>query len=152
MMTEKRFRVHELSKYNYSEIGEYTDENHTDKPLRNDEVVERLNELHEENQTFREALKELKEIGDYQTIRIRELSDENEQLRKDSTVLILANQDYRKENEQLKSDKEHLMGCLIRFFGYDDEDIDYNLNRESNREYGKQYYSMKEETKKELEE
>ena len=49
------------------------------------------------------------------------------------------------------SDKEHLMGCLIRFFGYDDEDIDYNLNRESNREYGKQYYSMKEETKKELE-
>ena len=36
------------------------------------------------------------------------------------------------ENEQLKSDKEHLMGCLIRFFGYDDEDIDYNLNRESN--------------------
>lgn len=57
-----------------------------------------------------------------------------------------------KENEQLKSDKEHLMGCLIRFFGYDDEDIDYNLNRESNREYGKQYYSMKEETKNELEE
>ena len=45
MMTEKRFRVHELSKYNYSEIGEYTDENHTDKPLRNDEVVELLNEL-----------------------------------------------------------------------------------------------------------
>ena len=54
------------------------------------------------------------------------------------------------ENEQLKSDKEHLMGCLIRFFGYDDEDIDYNLNRESNREYGKQYYSMKEEKKKGL--
>lgn len=53
------------------------------------------------------------------------------------------------EKEQLLSDKEHLMGCLIRFFGYDDEDIDYNLNRESNREYGKQYYSMKEETKKE---
>ena len=59
--------------------------------------------------------------------------------------------ELEKENEQLKSDKEHLMGCLIRFFGYDDEDIDYNLNRESNREYGKQYYSMKEETKKELE-
>ena len=55
-----------------------------------------------------------------------------------------------KENEQLKSDKEHLMGCLIRFFGYDDEDIDYNLNRESNREYGKQYYSMKKKKKKEL--
>ncbi len=61
------------------------------------------------------------------------------------------NELYR-ENEQLKSDKEHLMGCLIRFFGYDDEDIDYNLNRESNREYGKAYYSMKEETEKEEEE
>ena len=48
------------------------------------------------------------------------------------------------EKEQLLSDKEHLMGCLIRFFCYDDEDIDYNLNRESNREFGKQYYSMKE--------
>ena len=60
--------------------------------------------------------------------------------------------ELNEEKEQLLSDKEHLMGCLIRLFGYDDEDIDYNLNRESNREYGKQYYSMKEETKKELEE
>ena len=60
--------------------------------------------------------------------------------------------ELHEEKEQLLSDKEHLMGCLIRFFGYDDEDIDYNLNRESNREYGKQYYSMKEETEKELEE
>lgn len=60
--------------------------------------------------------------------------------------------ELHEEKEQLLSDKEHLMGCLIRFFGYDDEDIDYNLNRESNREYGKAYYSMKEETEKELEE
>lgn len=69
----------------------------------------------------------------------------------EDVFLELINQ-LSNENEQLKSDKEHLMGCLIRFFGYDDEDIDYNLNRESNREYGKQYYSMKEETKKELKE
>ena len=33
---------------------------------------------------------------------LNELHEENEQLRKDSTVLILANQDYMKENEQLK--------------------------------------------------
>ena len=44
-MTGKRFRVNELVKYNYSDIGEYIDENHTDRPLRNDEVVELLNEL-----------------------------------------------------------------------------------------------------------
>jgi len=39
-----RFRVDDLVKYNYSEIGEYIDENHTDKPLRNDEVCDLLNE------------------------------------------------------------------------------------------------------------
>jgi len=60
-----------------------------------------------------------------------------------NSLLDLLNELYE-EKEQLLSDKEHLMGCLIRFFGYDDEDIDYNLNRESNQEYGKQYYEMKE--------
>ena len=43
-MSEKRFRVNDLVKYNYSEIGEYIDENHTDRPLRNDEVCDLLNE------------------------------------------------------------------------------------------------------------
>ena len=49
------------------------------------------------------------------------------------------------EKEQLLSDKEHLMGYLIRFCRFDDDDLDYVMNRESNREYGKQYYEMKEE-------
>ena len=44
------------------------------------EIVELLNELSEENKTFREALKELKEIGDYQAMRIRELDNENQKL------------------------------------------------------------------------
>jgi len=64
-MTEKRFRVHELSKYNYSDIGEYIDENHTDRPLRNDILVELLNELHEENQTVRSILKEYDDFDGY---------------------------------------------------------------------------------------
>lgn len=38
-----KFRVNDLVKFNYSEIGEYVDENHTDRPLRNDEVVDLLN-------------------------------------------------------------------------------------------------------------
>lgn len=42
-MNEKRFRVNDLVKFNYSEVGEYVDENHTDRPLRNDEVVDKLN-------------------------------------------------------------------------------------------------------------
>ncbi len=36
-------------------------------------VVELLNELHKENKEFRKALTELKEIGDYQANRIKEL-------------------------------------------------------------------------------
>lgn len=43
-MSEKRFRVNDLVKYDYSQIGEYIDENHTDRPLRNDEIVALLNE------------------------------------------------------------------------------------------------------------
>ena len=43
-MSEKRFRVNDLVKYNYSDIGEYIDEEHTDRPLRNDEVCDLLNE------------------------------------------------------------------------------------------------------------
>ena len=58
MMTEKRFRVNDLVKYNYSEIGEYIDENHTDRPLRNDEVVELLNELYEENKQLKKHIEE----------------------------------------------------------------------------------------------
>lgn len=38
-----KYRVHNWVKFNYSEIGEYIDENHTDKPLRNDELVDLLN-------------------------------------------------------------------------------------------------------------
>lgn len=44
IQNEKRFRVNDLVKYDYSEIGEYVDENHTDRPLRNDEVCDLLNE------------------------------------------------------------------------------------------------------------
>lgn len=52
-MSEKRFRVNDLVKYNYSEIGEYIDENHTDKPLRNDEVCYLLNKLYEEKENWK---------------------------------------------------------------------------------------------------
>lgn len=52
-------------------------------------VCDLLNELHEENKTFREALQELKEIGDYQAMRIKEFDNENQKL--------------KKENERLKS-------------------------------------------------
>ena len=41
---------------------------------------------------------------------------ENEQLKKDCTVLIYHNQDYRKENEQLKVDKQALIDFIRNEF------------------------------------
>lgn len=61
-MTEKRFRVNELVKYNYSEIGEYIDENHTDRPLRNDEICNLLNDLSKREEQL------LFEIDDFQDL------------------------------------------------------------------------------------
>lgn len=40
---KSKYRVHHWAEYDYSEIKEYVDEWHTDKPLRNDEVVDLLN-------------------------------------------------------------------------------------------------------------
>lgn len=42
-----------------------------------DGVVDIMNELAEENQQLKGALKELKEIGDYQAMRIKELDNMN---------------------------------------------------------------------------
>lgn len=56
IMAAKRYRVHNWVKFNYSEIGEYIDENHTDKPLRNDEIVDLLNHLSDENEKLNEQI------------------------------------------------------------------------------------------------
>lgn len=78
MMSEKkRFQTNDLVKFNYSEIGEYVDEEHTPTPLRNDELCKLLNELHEENQ----------------------------RLKNDCSILVQSNQEYKEENEQLKAYK-----------------------------------------------
>lgn len=42
-----------------------------------DKIIDLLNNLHEGNQSLKSALKELKEIGDYQSDRIKELDKEN---------------------------------------------------------------------------
>ena len=61
-MSEK-YRVHEMVRFRYSDIGEYVDEDHTDRPLRNDKLVDLLNEqdktikeLEEENAELRQEL------------------------------------------------------------------------------------------------
>ena len=48
--------------------------------------------------------------------KLNSILDENEQLKKDCTVLIYHNQEYRKENEQLKADKQSLIDFIRKEF------------------------------------
>lgn len=107
-MTAKRFRVNELVKYNYSEIGEYIDENHTDKPLRNDEVVELLNELHKENQSLKFQLDECQNHKLYSR---RELEKENEQLKKDVEYWKQVASQYNNELNVFEHCKKYKTEC-----------------------------------------
>ena len=87
MVKKKRFTSERTDDYNFSDIldnGEWIGICHIDSA---DDFVKKFNELAEENEKFKkalkkfkEALKELKEIGDYQAKTIQELYDENEQL------------------------------------------------------------------------
>ena len=74
MSEEKLYRVHDLVRFDYSQIGKYIDEDHTDKPLRNDELVQLLNDLTEENKLLKNTLLQELEIS-------KELKTENERLR-----------------------------------------------------------------------
>lgn len=58
-----KYRVKSLVKYEYSDIGEYIGEGYTDRPLRNDELVEilnsqdkRINELESELEDYKTLL------------------------------------------------------------------------------------------------
>lgn len=97
-MNEERFRVNDLVKYDYSEIGEYIDENHTDRPLRNDILVKLLNELYEENQ----LLRNFKEKSDKFTEEVENFFEKHDI---DTVNFDLIDEEfelYQKENEQLK--------------------------------------------------
>lgn len=74
-MTDK-YRVHEIVKFDYSDIGEYIDENHTDRPLRNDEICKLLNENEQLVNFYKDFQKDA-----------RELEKENKQLKKENKEL-----------------------------------------------------------------
>ena len=57
--------------------------------------------MNDENKTFREALKELKEIGDYQEFYIKELQDENTELEKENEHLKKRIRELEKEVDDL---------------------------------------------------
>ena len=60
-----KYNVKSLVKYEYSDIGEYIGECYTDKPLRNDELIEILNSQDQ-------RIKELEaQLEDYKTLQFR---------------------------------------------------------------------------------
>ena len=83
-MTEKRFTLTERKCYFTSLIFD----NQENEKMGSDEVGELLNALHEENQQYKQALNELKEIGDYQAQRIQELNNENTHIKTTIQTMI----------------------------------------------------------------
>ena len=84
----KKYRVHEIARLNYSDIGEYIDEDHTDRPLRNDILVNLLNN---------------------QDDKIRELQERNDRQRErlDDLYQLILNRDYDGQEELIKELEEY---------------------------------------------
>ena len=61
----KKYRVHEIARLNYSDIGEYIDEDHTDRPLRNDILVDLLNEQDKKIKDKNQQLENVKHVLNY---------------------------------------------------------------------------------------
>lgn len=90
-MMNKKFRVNDLVKYDYSEIGEYIDECHTDRPLRNDEVCDLLNKQ-------QATIEQLKRRLDYETRMHKRW--------KDDCLAILEEQDLNDYVKELQKSKK----------------------------------------------
>ena len=86
-MSEKYRIFSEFRKYDYTWIGKYIDEKHTDEPLRYDEVVNLLN-----NQD--DQIRELQERNDRQRERLDELYQ------------LILNRDYDGQEEWIKELEE----------------------------------------------
>ena len=120
-MTEKKYRVHDWVKFNYSEIGEYIGEDYTDKPLRNDEIVDLLNEQYETIQSLISDSEKYRKLSIQFDNRNKELvsenallEKENEQLKqsvsewqKSSAYWSKTHSELEKENEQLKQEVDY---------------------------------------------
>ena len=98
-------------------------ENPTELGISGEDVVKLLNELHEENEQLKTQLQNTSDQRDEfhrgareNANRVGKLEKENEQLRHDATILILSNQDYRKENEQLKQRNDRQAKQLDRLY------------------------------------
>ena len=107
-MNEKQFRVNDLVKFNYSEITEYVDEEHTPVPLRNDEVCELLNKQQatiKQLESDKAIAEDYANIFEMENVKLRKklntLSEENEQLKEQLQIIerIIETQITEKEED-----------------------------------------------------
>lgn len=113
-MSEKRFRVNDLTKYIYSEIGEYVDEKHTLTLLRNDKLCKLLNELNEENDVLKQQLK-TKYVVNKQYEEKEKLKKEINQLEKENKILHQRIQILR---EEIQATRQILKMQIDKLEGY----------------------------------
>ena len=66
------------------------------------DIIDENARLRTENEEFKKALMELKEIGDYQEGRIKELNDENEQLESELEKVVEVCRKYGIYKEELQ--------------------------------------------------
>ena len=101
-MSEQQFRVNDLVKFNYSEITEYVDEEHTPNPLRNDEVCGLLNEQQatiEQLESDKAIAEDYANIFEKENVKLRKKLNNDEQ---QATISAL-----KEENEKLKRKLEY---------------------------------------------
>ena len=67
--------------------------------------------------------------------RIWELEKENEQLRKDATTLIYANQDYRQQNQNLQKQLDYIQNSISEHIKHQKTELGQKALREIIEDY-----------------
>lgn len=78
-----------------------------------EEEIQKENEqLKSKNRGLQSELQIFKEDATHSNLQINKLADENEQLKKDATTLIYANQDYRQQNQNLQKQLDYIQNSI----------------------------------------
>ena len=105
-----KYRVNDFVKFNYSDIGESVDEYHTDTPLRNDEVRDKLYELTTKCSQLEKENEQLKHrLSKFQSKYDKSKTDEIEILVETENTILLNKEEFqqyvRRHNELKRHNK-----------------------------------------------
>jgi len=151
-MTEKRFEL-KVNQHNRCDIVDWVESEEKNAIcIYNDlgdyyfssakALCELLNELNDENNILKQQLK-TKYIVNKQYEELQKVKEENHRLKNDCGILVQANQEYRKVNEQLKQFKEQVFNIINKKL-QDNERLDgvdtamYYANRQTLNELKKE--------------